>query len=212
MDTARSELAQSLAPFHWLMRVAWPLGEDDPTQLPALREEAFVSAQWANLTSAGAALAQAIRGRSAVGETGLAPLVREQLALADYWRQLDKQLVALNLAPHEKRIQGFGPACRPPCPSSTAAGGARRAARCRVPAYAALGNVEPVSIQEAQSVLRDDEALIQFALLRTDNRTDPAYACDHPANHRWLRLAETPARIQEHVASCAGLDFWANGW
>ena len=210
MDTARSELAQSLAPFHWLMRVAWPLGEDDPTQLPALREEAFVSAQWANLTSAGAALAQAIRGRSAVGETGLAPLVREQLALAELWQQLDKQLVALNLAPHEKRdprALDLLVARHAQVQRRLAELDAQLAAE--YPAYAALGNVEPVSIQEAQSVLRDDEALIQFALLRTDNPTDPAYAwLITRQTTRWLRLAETPARIQEHVRILrCGLDF-----
>ncbi len=61
--------------------------------LPAAAREAFAMAQWANHSSAAAAVQQ-MGLRFAAGSNALAALVRERQDLSAFWRERDKALLA----------------------------------------------------------------------------------------------------------------------
>lgn len=115
----------------------------------SLRAAAFEAAQWAQISSAGAALAQ-LGARFSAGSDDLARLVRARQDLVEAWRAADR---VVKVEPSE--------AAR-----STREGIAARIAasdtelKRRFPAFADLANPKPLSLDRAQGLLGADEALI----------------------------------------------------
>ena len=127
----------------------------------ALRAEAYEAAQWAQMTAAGAALAQ-VGARFAAGTDALAQAVRERQDLAELWRAKDKALVdALGAADAPARANAT--TLRKELETLTAKLDALdKALAQRFPAYADLASPKPLSIAETRKLLRPEEALIEI--------------------------------------------------
>jgi len=124
----------------------------------ALRAAAFEAAQWAQISSAGAALAQ-LGARFAAGTDDLAGLVRARQDLVEAWRAADRRAA-------EDR-SGAARVEREAVAAKIAAADA--SLRQRFPAFADLANPKPLSIARAKALLGPDEALVTF--LVEPNRT-----------------------------------------
>jgi CHAT domain-containing protein/Tfp pilus assembly protein PilF len=204
-DAARRELADRFHgdPFGWLMAAVWPLAEQQPALRPALSEETFIAAQWADQTSAGAALAQ-MASRFAKGEGELSRLVREQQNLLNQWQQLDKQVVATRALPAQRRNAAAEAALGTRLDETDRQ---RLALNARLahdfPEYAALAAPEPLSFKDTQAQLGPDEALVLFAFA---GREGFAWVVTRE-RARWVGLGDTTANIRAEVQALrCGLD------
>ncbi|MGH6923042.1 MAG: CHAT domain-containing protein, partial [Propylenella sp.] len=161
--------SDSVGAFPTLVRVAYGLAGEQPSERPSVTDEALAAAQLADQTSAGAALAQ-MAARFGAGETALAEAVRQQQDLAAAWRATDKAYIAAISAP--------------PAQHGAAAAAALGAERDRIkaemtaaseklatdfPDYAALANPKPLSIEDVRGLLRPDEALIVYFIARYES-------------------------------------------
>jgi tetratricopeptide (TPR) repeat protein len=189
----------------------------------ALRDEAIEIAQWASLSSAASAVQQ-MGVRFAAGRDALASLIRENQDLAAAWRDRDKALIEALSKPEGQR-------------NSTLIANIRRqiaeterklavvTARLEkeFPDFAALARPKPLQADEAQQLLRADEALVfflagdreshVFALTRErfEWRTIPLGAKDLGAKiaafRRGLDLAELERSINAGRAELFDLAF-----
>jgi CHAT domain-containing protein len=140
--------------------------KDDATTANALRREAaantFRVAQMALISSAGAAVASAAL-RAATGDDTRAALVRERQDAAQEWQRLDAAITAAASRVAQDR--------RPVEEQSLRAALDQVSRRldeldakiaASFPAYAELSNPQPVTGDEAQSLLAPDEALLLY--------------------------------------------------
>jgi hypothetical protein len=118
--------------------------------MPALGHEGFEIAQWAGQSSAGVAVQQ-MALRFASGNSALAAIVRDNQDLAAAWRGQDKALVAALAKPESQQDR-----------AATEAKLAANEARLdkEFPDYAALAKPKPIAVEDAQKLLRPDEALV----------------------------------------------------
>lgn len=129
-------------------------------QAPALSAETFEVAQLAHATSAGAALTR-MAARFAAGDDELARLVRQHQDAVDQSRAVDDALVAAASRPASDR-DGEAEL------RTAAQGLADRLSALeteldeRFPDYAELASSRPLSVVDAQGLLRGDEALIAY--------------------------------------------------
>jgi len=183
--------------------LAYPRGEGRGSR------ETFATAQWAQGSEAAASLAQ-MAARGAKGDPGLATIVRERQDLVAEWQKLDgARTAAVSQAP-DKRDR-----------AAEAANVARLAAidiriaaidqrlQADFPDYAALSRPEPLSVEEVQSQLRPDEALVLFldtpAWQPTPEETFIWVVTK--ADMRWVKNdLGTPALTREVAALRCGLD------
>jgi CHAT domain-containing protein/Tfp pilus assembly protein PilF len=127
---------------------------------PALAGEAFEMAQWANHSSAAAALQQ-MGLRFAAGTDALSALVRESQDLIANARERDKALVAAMSKRADQQDTGSITQIRQSV-TDTRAKLAEVNARLekQFPDYVALTNPKPLALKDAQVLLGADEALI----------------------------------------------------
>ncbi len=127
---------------------------------PALAGEAFEMAQWANHSSAAAALQQ-MGLRFAAGTDALSALVRESQDLIAMARERDKALVAAMSKRSDQQDAGSITQIRQSL-ADTRAKLADVNARLdkQFPDYVALTNPKPLALKDAQALLGADEALI----------------------------------------------------
>jgi CHAT domain-containing protein/tetratricopeptide (TPR) repeat protein len=127
--------------------------------LDKLGYEGFETAQWANQSSAGAAIQQ-MASRFGSGNDALVALVRESQDLSAAWREKDKLLFDAQAKPPEQQSQGAIATLR-----QQIADIERRhkdiSARLEkeFPDYTALTQPKPLGTLEAQRLLSEDEAL-----------------------------------------------------
>jgi CHAT domain-containing protein len=114
-----------------------------------LRAAAFEAAQWAQISSAGAALAQ-LGARFSAGTDDLARLVRARQDLVEAWQAADRAVKSEATEAARATREGIG--------AKIAAADAEL--KRRFPAFADLANPKPLPLARAQALLADDEALI----------------------------------------------------
>lgn len=133
---------------------------DDPTA--ALAFEMFEVAQWAQTSEAAVSLAQ-MAARSAGGSPPLARLVRERQDLVGEWQRLDNLLIYAKSEPGAKRkvdVERIQAARLEAIEMRVA--DIDRQFRNDFPDYAASTSTAPLTVQEIQTQLREDEALLLF--------------------------------------------------
>ncbi len=140
---------------------------------PALGREAFDIAQWANQSSAAAALQQ-LGPRFASGNDALAALVRTNQDLSAYLHDRDRALVAALSRPdgpsNTTEIDEIRKSIAD-TESKLAANSAQL--QKQFPEYAALTTPKPLQVEDAQKLLGSDEALV---FLLTGNQESYVFA------------------------------------
>ena len=171
------------------------------------REESFELAQRLGNSAAARALTQ-MTARVGRGPGQLAQLVRERQDLRLRWKDADRRLLSALGAAASDRDESFIRSLR-----EELAGLEKRIASVTevidsaFPEYASLANPHPVPIGEAQQLLNEDEALIQF-LIGSYGSYVWAVTKD---NVRWVKLAAGRRDIVRKVdALRCGLD--ARSW
>jgi CHAT domain-containing protein/tetratricopeptide (TPR) repeat protein len=203
-DGSRREPAENRLAFQWLIKAAWPLSEEKPDRRAELNEAAFAAAQWANLSSAGAALVQ-MAARFAKGQGPLADRVRELQILNDEAAGLDRRLIAAVSSPPELRSPQDEQTLRTRLADID---GRLKDLNGRLeqdfPDYANLANPEPLSLAETQAILFPNEALIEFTFAGDDGFAWMVTKTDTP---RWVRLANAGKAVPDEVQALrCGLD------
>jgi ribosomal protein L29 len=128
--------------------------------MPALGHEGFEIAQWAVQSSAGAAVQQ-MALRFASGDNALAKLVRENQDLAAAWRGQDKALVAALSKPQAQQNPAETERLRKQiAETETKLAASEARLDNEFPDYAALTKPKPLAVEDAQKLLRPDEALV----------------------------------------------------
>jgi hypothetical protein len=120
---------------------------------PAATPEAFEVAQWANQSSAGAAV-QEMGLRFAAGTDALAALVREHQDLSAFWRERDKALIAAVSKPNAQQNPTSIAALRRELAETESKLAANTARLEReFPQYATLASPKPLKAEEVQQLL-----------------------------------------------------------
>lgn len=146
--------------FEALVKATYRLGPADEKELKDRAAAMFKTAQWALGSKAADAIA-GMAARSASGSKELTAAIRERQDLIKSWRLLDSQLFS---------ARSQSSADRDPISENRLAQELRAVSRKRAaiderlarefPEYTSLANPQPVSIEEVQAILSDDEALI----------------------------------------------------
>ena len=172
---------------------------------PALRNESFEMAQWAERTAAAAALSQ-MAARQAKGEGALAALVRERQDLEQAWRGADAVLVA-GLARGNAELVAIARKNADEIDGRLSRIDARL--QQSFPEYAALADPRPLSISQTQALLGPDEILLQML----DTFEVPGVPPESFAwfisrtEARWVKLALSPSAFALEVQALrCGLD------
>lgn len=147
-----------------LIPVIWNVSAGHPDD--ALRNEAFVSAQRLHETQAGAALT-AMSARFAAGNNAVASLVRRQQDLKAQLDKLDKRISAELGAPDAKRNAALIVSLRAETARAQKSLDETSAQIQRqFPAYVELSSPAPLTLAQAQALLKPDEALVSFIVLK----------------------------------------------
>ena len=164
---------------------------------PALASEAFEMAQWANHSSAAAALQQ-MGLRFAAGTDDLSSLVRENQDLIAAARERDKALVAAISKPGGQQDASGVAQTRQALAdirSKLADVGARL--EKQFPDFVALTNPKPLAIKDTQALLGPDEALILW--ISSDEKTELFVLTREGAD--WHTLPVTAEQLTQKVAA-----------
>ncbi len=159
---AKGAAEQAALQFRALVKAAYRLTPQGGMPDPDLSREMFKTAQWVQNSEAAQSLAQ-MAARGAAGDPKLAALARERQDLVSEWQKRDRQHNAALSQPPEKR---------------DAAAEAENLARlsaidtrikeidtdlsANFPNYAEMLSLAPISVEEVQALLGDDEALVLF--------------------------------------------------
>jgi tetratricopeptide (TPR) repeat protein len=143
-----------------LIRAIWNSSGGHPDD--NLKNEAFVAAQRLHETRAGAALAQ-MSARFAAGNDAVATLVRRQQDLKATLDSLDKRITSELGSPDGKRNDALIASLRSETARAQASldETAMRILR-EFPGYAELSSPAPLTLAQAQALLKPDEALVLF--------------------------------------------------
>lgn len=173
-----------------------------------LLEDAFVAAQLMQRTAAAAAMtAMTARAEAGVGGTG--DIIRQRQDLLARWQDADVRLFKLTENPQSGRdAQALRQA------RDDVAG--LRASLARIderiatefPAYAALANPPPLSVEQARSLLDQDEALVFFYVPQDASGLERAYVWSIGASGAaWARIQLSASELEREVAALrCGLD------
>jgi CHAT domain-containing protein/tetratricopeptide (TPR) repeat protein len=200
--------------FSGLVKMTHRLATPNPAERAKQSREMFETAQWAHASDAATSLSQ-MATRAAAGSAELADLVRERQDLVAEWQGKDQQLIAAASEPPARRK----PAMEKSLSDRLLAIDARLAiidARLAkdFPNYAALAKPRPISVQDVQGQLREDEALV--LVFDTDDRFKPVPEETFlwvvtKTEVRWVRSELGTAALRRHVAALrCGLD--ASAW
>jgi CHAT domain-containing protein len=187
--------------FTGLIDVAWHLNEHGSGEATA--SETFEMAQWATLSSAGAALAQ-LGARLGAANPALSALARERQDLVREWSAADKRLTQAVSVPPERRNAEVETSLR----HRLAAIDVRLAEIDRrlstdFPNYAALASPRPLSVEETKALLAPSEAIVQYIV---DREYVYAWFVTRDSTS-WRRLDITAADLARKVQALrCGLD------
>lgn len=150
-------LARKRRLFEDVVSGAVRLAQIKPEERSRLAGESFEAAQWAERTTAAAALSR-MTARVAARDPELSTLVRAFEDLLAERQRLEKQLLTL-LADQDADADAARARIRT---AEKRAGAIRTTLAGRFPKYAALAYPQPTSIADTQALLRPGEALVQF--------------------------------------------------
>ena len=205
----KGEAEQQRYQFLGLVKATNRLAEQDRAAEASLSLEMFQAAQWALSSDAAGSLAQ-MAARGARGDATLAAVVRERQDMVEEWQKRDAVRTAAVSQSPDKRDS-----------AAEAANSARLATIdasiiaidkrliVEFPDYAALARPAPLTVQEVQSQLGSDEALVLF--LGTPEWTptpeETFIWVVTKTDVRWVRSdLGTPALQREVAALRCGLD------
>jgi len=206
---AKGEAEQASLQFRALVKAAYRLTPQGGMPDPDLAHEMFKAAQWVQSSEAAQLLTQ-LAARGAAGNPALAALARERQDLVAEWQKGDGlQNAALSQAPEKRDAKAEADNT-----ARLAAIDARikeidKDLAADFPDYAELVSPAPISIEEIQALLGDDEALVLF--LDTEElgsvpEESFIWVVTKSAS-RWVRSAMgTPTLGQEVQALRCGLD------
>ena len=147
----------------WLIDAIWRVSDGKPDN--AAKDEAFGAAQRAHETSAGAALSQ-MAARFGAGNDAIAGLVRRQQDLKASLETLDKRVTSELGQADGKRNDTLLASLRVQVTQTQKSIEDVSAQLDRsFPAYAELSSPQPLSIAQAQALLKPDEAVAAFIVL-----------------------------------------------
>lgn len=121
--------------------------------------DAFETAQWAAQSSAGAAVQQ-MALRFAAGTDALSKLVRERQDLTTQWNASEKALVAVSKPRNLQDRAGIDRLRKEIAAAEKRLAAVSARLDKEFPDFAALANPKPLSPQEAQALLKPDEAMV----------------------------------------------------
>jgi CHAT domain-containing protein/tetratricopeptide (TPR) repeat protein len=210
---SRSETQREANHFAALVKAAYRIGETDPGVANGLAREMFKTVQWSRVSDAASSLAL-MAARAAAGSDTLAELARERQDLVTEWQMRDALLTAARSAPPQERDQSAEAALS----TRLAAIDVRLAQIDKTlatdfPDYASLAQPEPLSINQVQAMLREDEVLVAFVDTPAWRPTaeETFVWLVSKSGMRWVRSAlGTPLLLREVAALRCGLDRWGN--
>src|SRR5215471_11892880 len=181
-----------------------------PAQRQAVGKEAFEVAQWLLRTTTSSTLSQ-VGARYAAGSDALAQSVRARQDAIGRWQALNAQLDTLIKQPIGGRDETHVAAVHSELATlETRLTELDQLLAKQFPAYVELSNPRPISSDEIQSLLRSDEALVQFAII--DKRVVVWVVT--PGGVSWYPASITPDDLTTTVAALrCGLDYqgsWGN--
>lgn len=146
--------------FSTLVKSLYRLSLEDASNSATYADEAFEVAQWAANSAAAISVAE-MAARSAAKNSALEQLTRERKKLVETWAVSDRSLIQVFAKPQKERNGDEVSRMRDRLAETTARIAEIDARLAReFPAHASLASSSPISVAEAQSNLRDDEALI----------------------------------------------------
>jgi len=169
----------------------------------------FSIAQWALSSEAAAALSH-MSARQAKDDTTLAKLVRERQDLVGEWQRRDQlRSAAVSQAPEKRNREAEAENLTRLATIDERIAEIDRRLEKDFPDYAALANPQPLSIEEVQKDLRNDEALVLF-LDTPEERPTPEETfiwVVTKTKSRWVRVDLGTKALTERVQALrCGLD------
>jgi CHAT domain-containing protein/tetratricopeptide (TPR) repeat protein len=147
--------------FQGLVTTSYRLSQQDPSQADALLKEGFGAAQWALSSDTADSLAQ-MAARGAKGDPALGSLVRERQDLIGEWQARDRALIASVSSAEQRNIEAEEKLRERQKAIDARIAEIDKGLRTDFPEYASLASAAPASVEEVQSYLKPDEALILF--------------------------------------------------
>lgn len=205
----QTEAEQSREQFWGLIKALHEALPKDGTPVPAASRESFRAAQWALSSKAARSLGQ-MAARGARGDPKLASLARERQDLTEEWQKRDAdRSAAFSLAPGQRNAKADAENRDRLAAIDTRIAEIDKTFVADFPDYAALASLSPLSVEEVQAQLRDDEALMLFLDLPQFGPTPPETFIWVMTKRRlrWVRSAlGTEALEREVKALRCGLD------
>jgi tetratricopeptide (TPR) repeat protein/CHAT domain-containing protein len=205
----RTETQQLSWQFWGLVKVVNRLASEQRNDA-ALLHEMFQTAQWAQSSEAAASLAQ-MAARGAKGDPKLAALIRERQDLVEEWQKRDQlRSAAVAQAPDKRDKEAEAENIARLAAIDTRITDIDRELATKFPDYAALVSPAPLSVEEVQSQLGLDEALVLF-LDTPEWQPTPEETfiwVVTKTEARWVRSElGTPALTHDVAALRCGLDY-----
>jgi CHAT domain-containing protein/Tfp pilus assembly protein PilF len=158
----QSEAEQHGGVFKGFVKAANRLASDEQSVEPGLVRETFQTAQWAVSSEAAQSLAK-MAGRGATGDPKLAALARERQDLVIEWQGREELRNAALSQPEDKRDAAVEAEALDRLKEIEArVGDIDKLLSKNFPNYAALISPAPLSVEEVQTKLSGDEALVLF--------------------------------------------------
>lgn len=197
-------------PVSGLVGAAYRFAVDAPAdKQAAVRDTAFMAAQWLSQGEAATALART-SARFSAGSGQLASLVREQQDLASEWGKLDGAVTAALADPKARNSVQMKAARDRLAAIDTRLGEIAGQIAGRFPDYATLADPQPVDLVDIQKVLQPDEALIAYAFFPESTLGKSWIWVVTKNDAIWAALQIAPEDIAFTVAKLrCGLDYGA---
>ena len=206
---AKGAAEQAAFQFWALVKSAYRMTPQGGMPDPDLSREMFKTAQWVQNSEAAQSLTQ-MAARGAAGDPKLAALARERQDLVAEWQKRDNlQNAALSLAPDKRDAKAEAESAARLSAIDARIKEIDKELSANFPDYAELVSPAPISVDEVQALLSDDEALVLF--LNTDElgaapEESFIWVVTKTAS-RWVRSAlGTEALAKEVQALRCGLD------
>ena len=206
---AKGAAEQAAFQFWALVKTAYRLTPQGGMPEADLAREMFKTAQWVQSSEAAQSLAQ-MAARGAKGDPKLAALARERQDLVAEWQKRDSlQNAALSQAPDKRDAKAEAENVARLAAIDTQIKEIDKDLSANFPDYAELLSPAPISVEEVQALLGDDEALVLFLDTRglgSAPEESFIWVVTKTAS-RWVRSAlGTEALAKEVQALRCGLD------
>jgi CHAT domain-containing protein len=202
--------AEQLSYRFWgLVKVAYRAWNQHSSN-PELKAEMFQTAQWAHSSEAAQSLQQ-MAARGAKGDPRLSVLVRERQDLVTEWQQRDAvRSTAVAQAPEKRNAQAEAQNVARLAAIDTRIAEIDKRLQTEFPDYAALVSPTPMSIEDVQTQLGSDEALVLILDTPNWNPTpeETFLFVVTKTDARWVRSGVGTQSLRREVAALrCGLDY-----